>query len=267
MLAAAASGITFLSGSPLPQDLAYHVMADERPLLGIPNCLNVLSNLPFAFVGLLGLCTVLRREAGTRALFRDPWERWPYAALFAGIALTTAGSAYYHLSPDNARLVWDRLPMTFGFMGLLTALLAERVSLRIGRRLFVPLLLLGVSSVASWYWSEVHGRGDLRLYFLVQYGSLLLVLVLLLVYPARYPGSRYLFLGLGAYAGAKWLEAADQRIFTLGHVVSGHTLKHLAAAGAVACLVVVLRARIGRDEDPLNTCRNRLEFMGESRSS
>ena len=244
VLGATIAGVTFLWGSPSPQDPAYHLMADERPLFGVPNCLNVLSNLPFAFVGLLGLRTVFRPGGGSATLFRDPWERWPYAVLFAGTALTTLGSAYYHLSPNNARLVWDRLPMTFGFMGLLTALLAERVGLRVGRLLFTPLLLLGASSVAYWYWSEVHDQGDLRLYILVQYGSLLLVLFLLLLYPARYPGTGYLIVGLGAYAGAKGLEAADQRIFALGQMVSGHTLKHLAAAGGVACLLAMLRARV-----------------------
>ncbi len=242
-LAVAIAGIRVLKGPPLAQDLAYHLMADQRPFLGIPNCLNVLSNLPFALVGLLGLHTVFHREAGRATPFRDPWERWPYAVLFAGVALTTLGSAYYHLAPDNARLVWDRLPMTLGFMGLLTALLAERVALRAGRLLLGPLLLLGVGSVAYWYWTELHGRGDLRVYVLVQYGSLLLVGLLLLLYPARDAGTGYLIAGLGAYAGAKWLEAADERIFAVGQVVSGHTLKHLAAAGAVVCLVVMLRAR------------------------
>ena len=246
VLAATIAGITIFGGSPSPQDPAYHLMADERPLFGIPNCLNVLSNLPFAFVGLLGLATVFRLEAGRVTLFRDPWERWPYAVLFAGIGLTTLGSAYYHLSPDNARLVWDRLPMTFGFMGLLTAVFTERVGLRAGQLLLGPLLLLGASSVAYWYWSEVRGQGDLRLYVFVQNGSLLLVLLLLLLYPARYPGTGYLVVGLSAYAVARWLEAADQRIFALGQIVSGHTLKHLVAAGAVACLLAMLRIRVRR---------------------
>ena len=243
LLAVAVTAIYYLGQSPFPQDPAYHRMADERLLFGVPNFLNVLSNLPFALVGLLGLSAVFRRGAGSAALFRDPWERWPYAVLFAGIALTTLGSAYYHLSPDNARLVWDRLPMTLGFMGLLAALLAERVGLQVGRVLLAPLLLLGASSVAYWYSSELQGQGDLRLYYLVQFGSLLLILVLLLLYPARHRGTGYVVAALGAYAGAKWLEAADHRIFELGQIVSGHTLKHLAAAGAVACLVGMLRAR------------------------
>lgn len=251
-IAVALACLGALARAPLAQDPAYHLMADQRSLLGIPNGLNVLSNLPFAVVGLLGLAVTFRRGVGCPAPFLDPWERWPYAALFAGAVLTAFGSAYYHLAPNNARLVWDRLPMTLGFMGLLTAMLAERVSLPVGRLLFGPLLALGAGSVAYWYWSELRGAGDLRYYGLVQFGSLLLVLLLLLLYPARYAGTGYLFAGIGAYAGAMWLEHADQRIFGLGQIVSGHTLKHLAAAAGVACVVAMLRARMpgGETERP-----------------
>lgn len=222
---------------PVPQSLAYHHMADERAWLGIPNALNVLSNLPFAIVGLLGL------SALPAAPFRTPWERWPYAALFAGVALTAVGSSYYHLAPDNARLVWDRLPMTIGFMGLLTAVVAERVSLRLARWAFVPLLALGAFSVGYWAWSESQGAGDLRLYGLVQFGSLLAVILLLVRYRSPYPGGEYLAAGLAAYAAAKALEFADAWIFGFGQIVSGHTLKHLAAAAGVASMAMMLRAR------------------------
>ena len=218
------------------------MMADQRTLLGIPNCLNVLSNLPFAVVGALGLRTILSREGKDPGL-PDGWERWPYAALFAGTALTTAGSAYYHLDPGNWRLVWDRLPMTFGFMGLLTAVLSERLGARAGRIAFGPLLLLGVSSVAFWYWTELRGEGDLRPYLLVQYGSLSLVLLLVLLHPAKDSSTAYILGALGMYALAKCLEAADRPVFAVGHIVSGHTLKHVIAAGGVACLVAMLRAR------------------------
>lgn len=243
-LALALSGtvLAVLAVPPVPQDPSYHLLADQRPWLGIPNCLNVLSSLLFAAVGLLGLAATFRRAPG-RPAFSEPWERWPYAALFAGTALTAVGSAYYHLGPDDARLVWDRLPMTLGFMGLSTAVLAERVSIRAGRRLFAPLLALGAGSVAYWYWSELQGAGDLRFYALVQFGSLLLVVLLLVLYPARYSGTGYFFAALAAYAAAKALELADRAVFALGQIVSGHTLKHLAAAAAVACVVAMLRVR------------------------
>jgi len=230
-------------GPRIPQPLSYHDMADQRSCLGVPNCLNVLSNLPFAVVGVLGFAAVFGARGARRASFLDAWERWPYAALFAGVALTAVGSSYYHLAPDNARLVWDRLPMTLAFMGFLTAVIAERVGVSLARRLFLPLLALGATSVAYWYWSELQGAGDLRLYGLVQFGSLLVVLLLVTLYPARYTGGRYLVAGFVAYVAAKVLELADEPIFALGRVMSGHTLKHLAAAGSVGCLVAMLRAR------------------------
>jgi len=231
----------------MPQSLAYHLMADQRSLVGIPNWLNVISNLPFAVVGWFGLAVTFDRGLNRTSPFSDSWERWPYAALFAGVMLTSVGSSYYHLAPDNARLVWDRLPMAVGFMGLLTALLAERVSLTVARWLFAPLLSAGAASVAYWYWTELQGVGDLRFYFLVQFGSLLLVSLILLLYPARYPGTKYLVAALAMYAAAKGFEVADQPIFRLGEIVSGHTLKHLVAAGGVACLVGMLRARSTAD--------------------
>jgi hypothetical protein len=243
LVAVTGAVVVTLAAPPMPQPLAYHDMADQRAWLGIPNAFNVLSNLPFAVVGVLGLVAVFEFRVGRRVLFEESWERWPYAALFAGVALTAVGSSYYHLAPDNARLVWDRLPMTLGFMGLLTSVLAERVSRPTARWLFAPLLAAGAASVGYWYWTELQGAGDLRLYLLVQFGSLLVVVLLLLLYPARYPGSGYLVAGLAAYAAAKGLEIADSQIFAIGEIVSGHTLKHLAAAGGVACLIGMLRAR------------------------
>jgi hypothetical protein len=237
-----ASTIAVFFFPPTPQPLDYHHMADARTLLGIPNALNVLSNLPFAIVGVLGLALTLS-PSSAHAAFRNPWERWPYVALFTGIALTAAGSSYYHLAPDNARLVWDRLPMTVGFMGLLTAVFAERIGAGIARALFLPLLVLGAASVGYWAWTEAEGRGDLRLYGLVQFGSLLAVVLMLGLYRSTYTGGGFLIAGLTAYAAAKLFELADDWFFQFGRVVSGHTLKHVSAAGGVACLLGMLRVR------------------------
>jgi hypothetical protein len=52
-------------------------------------------------------------------------------ACFTGVALVSLGSSYYHLAPDNMALMWDRLPMSLGFMGLLVAVLTEHVSLKL----------------------------------------------------------------------------------------------------------------------------------------
>src|SRR2546427_1487 len=124
------------------QDPSYHCFADARPLLGVPNAFDVLSNVAFAAVGIAALLFLGRRPDA----FVDRRERLPWLVLFAGVALTSVGSAWYHLAPDNARLVWDRLPMTLGFMGLFAALLAERVSVRFGLAL-QPLL---AAMAAGW---------------------------------------------------------------------------------------------------------------------
>jgi len=224
---------------PIAQPPEYTIFVDQRAWLGVPNGFDVLSNVAFAVVGALGLATAF---APTPGMFDDPWDRWPYVVLFAGVALSSVGSSYFHLAPDNARLMWDRLPITLGFIALLVALLAERVHRGIARTVFGPLLVAGAASVAYWYWSELQGTGDLRPYLVVQFGSLALVALILVLYPAR--GTGFIVAGLAAYAAAKGLELADREVFAaLGQTVSGHTLKHLVAAGGVGCLVAMLRLR------------------------
>jgi hypothetical protein len=240
VLAVVVCAVAVYARPPIPQAREYHQFADARTVVGVPNAFDVLSNLPFAIVGIAGLITVFRYGDD---VFSRPWERWPYATLFVGVTLTAAGSSYYHLAPDNDRLVWDRLPVTVGFMGLLTAMIAECASLAIAKVLLWPLLILGCASVLYWHWTELRGAGDLRLYALVQFGSLILVALLLALYPPRYQGSRYLIAGLVLYAAAKGFESADRVIVNATHVVSGHTSKHLSAAAGVASIVAMLRAR------------------------
>ena len=47
--------IAVVLSPPIPQDPGYHSFADQRTMIGIPNALNVVSNVPFAFIGLAGL--------------------------------------------------------------------------------------------------------------------------------------------------------------------------------------------------------------------
>ncbi|HKE25397.1 MAG TPA: ceramidase domain-containing protein [Bryobacteraceae bacterium] len=231
LIAAVVAAIAMLV-PPIPQPQWYHMFADQRSFLGIPNFNNVVSNFPFAAVGLWGLVFLIRasyRQDGRH--FLDRRERWPYLMVFVGLILTAAGSSYYHLQPDNTTLVWDRLPMVIVMMSLLAAIVAERVSLRAGLWLMPLLLFIGLSSVLQWRMSELRGAGDLRFYAAVQLYSVLFLVIALLL-PSRYTRGRDLAIVAGFYVLAKILEALDRPIFDLGHVVSGHTLKHLAAAGA-----------------------------------
>jgi hypothetical protein len=152
VLAPGVVGGAFLyAGPPLAQIPSYHDFADQRAFLGVPHCLNVLSNLPFLLIGAAALHFVLRRDVvGPGRPLLTSNERLPYGLLFLGVGMTAFGSAYYHLDPNNVRLVWDRLPMALAFMGLFDTLLGERLGLAVGRFLLVPLVLLGLASV--WYW-------------------------------------------------------------------------------------------------------------------
>lgn len=134
---------------PIAQDPAYHRYADTRALFGIPNAWNVLSNLPLLGVGLTGLVLLGR--------LRGDVPRAPYVVLFTGIALTGIGSMYYHLTPDNETLVWDRLPMVIGFAGFFCSAVAELVSRRLANALLGPLVLAGIGSVLYWIATERAG--------------------------------------------------------------------------------------------------------------
>jgi hypothetical protein len=227
----------------IPQSEAYHKFADAREFLSIPNCLNVISNAFFLLIGLLGVRFALRRDARGATTFVDPLERWPYFVFFVGVTLTAFGSSYYHLNPNDHTLVWDRIPMTIGFMALVAGMLVERISVKLGLWLLLPLVALGAASVVYWDITQSRGHGDLRPYALAQFGSLLVLLLLIALFPPRYTRTSDLGIALALYALAKVLEAADKPIFAAGHIVSGHTLKHLAAALSTYWILRMLRLR------------------------
>jgi hypothetical protein len=232
-LLAGCTGVAVLVTALVPrmaQPKGYHSFADTRTLLGVPFALDALSNAGFLVVGVAGLWW-LARGGDLSARFRDPRERWPVAALFLGLVTTTLGSTYYHLDPNNQTLVFDRLGMVVGFMALVPIALGERVSPGWGVRLLLPMIALGIASVLYWGHTEQVGAGDLRWYGLAQgYAFLATAGVLLLTRPTYDRQSGWL-LAFGCYALAKVTELADQPIYWVtGHLISGHTLKHLAAA-------------------------------------
>ncbi len=189
LVAAAIVAVIALCLPPTPQPLSYHHFADQRAWFGIPNFGDVASNLPFAIVGIWGLIFILRiPQQELSDHFVDSRERLPYILVFVGLLLTAFGSSYYHLAPDNARLVWDRLPMTIVFMSMVAAVIMERISVRAGLWLLPLLLAIGAGSVVQWHLSEVHRHGDLRFYAAVQiYSAAVLLLALLM--PAKYTRS------------------------------------------------------------------------------
>lgn len=225
------------------QDPLYHVFADQRLMFGIPNFLNVMSNLPFLMVGILGW-----RVIASNAETVTPTARLAWIIFFFGIALTAFGSGYFHLEPNNDSLVWDRIPMTISFMSLVSIIVAEYFSPQLGKNLLLPLLSAGIGSVVYWAHTESLGAGDLRPYAIVQFLPMLLIPLTIILYKARSDLGRYIGWMVGFYIAAKVAEQLDDKLFAAGNAMSGHTLKHLLASLAPASLLYGLMQRRQREE-------------------
>lgn len=239
-----------LVAPPLPQPLNYHQMADQRGWLGIPNFLNVVTNIPLFLAGGAGLAFLAPDGNRRRAMGGlTPTALSAFGIFFLGALLTGVGSAYYHWAPDNARLVWDRLPMTLCFMAFLTLGLSGRLGENTTRVALPILVMLGLASVIYWYRSELLGVGDLRPYLFVQFFPMLLMPLVFWLYPTRTGpvDDGDIFVVLGLYGLALVCDRVlDGPLFALGGIISGHSLKHLFAALAVFWLLGALRRRVKR---------------------
>jgi Ceramidase len=209
---------------PIAQNQNYHDFADQRTILGIPHFWNVVSNLPFIAVGAAGLWQCRRDPA--------------IAVLFFGIMMTGFGSGYYHLDPNDRTLFWDRLPMAVGFMAILAIAIEDRLDAKAGAFLLWPLIAIGVISLLLWRWT-----GDLRLYGWVQFFPCVAVPALFLLYTPKFSGTSYWLIAAALYALAKLFEYYDAAIYSFGSLLSGHTLKHLAAAAACFAILRYFQTR------------------------
>jgi hypothetical protein len=219
-----ASLVGLLLLPPISQQQNYHDFADQRIIFGIPRFWNVVSNVPFVAIGL----------AGIRRARRDP----AVVMLFVGILMTGFGSAYYHLDPNDGTLFWDRLPMAIGFMAILALAIEERLDATAGAALLWPLIGVGIFSLLLWRWT-----GDQRLYGWVQFFPCLALPLLFLLFPAKYSGTSCWVIAAMLYAAAKLFEFYDHEIYSAGSIVSGHTLKHLAAAAACFAILRYFQTR------------------------
>jgi hypothetical protein len=224
---------------PIAQDQNYHAFYDHKNMLGIANFWNVVSNLPFLFAGLWGLQWIMTANDSCCLVEL----RLLYIIFFIGISLVALGSSYYHFSPSNSTLVWDRLPITIAFMALFAIILGEFVSVRFGRLMLLPLLSYGIFSVMYWDYSETLGQGDLRWYIVVQLLPILSLPIILLLFNATFTLKSAYWLLLVSYLLAKLLEYFDAETYHIVPLLSGHSLKHLVAAFGIYLLIRAYKKR------------------------
>lgn len=232
---------------PIAQLPHYHEFADQSLWCGLPHSADVLSNLGFALVALWGMWRLW--PVRTHPAIKAGW--YAYRLFLVSLFLTAFGSGFYHLAPDNARLLWDRLPIALACAGLLAAVRAETVvmasiaAVRQQREL-IAFAMFAVSSVAWWYVTDRQGAGDLRLYLLLQGLPLVLIPLWQALHGADRADRIAFAAALVVYVLAKVAEIHDHELAQALHLVSGHTLKHLLATLAAAILVrrLVTRTRI-----------------------
>ena len=218
-----------------------HPFVDARSWWGVPNTLDVLSNLPLVLAGVVGFWCLRGRTLArpTSHALR---------VFFAGLMLSGLGSAAYHWAPNAGSLVIDRLGMAVAFAGVLALSVAERVGLN-ESRCFLPLVLaLALVSAAL-----PNLQDNVLPWAVVQFGGMGLVLWVATRSPV--PGALGVsWVGLIAlYAVAKLLELGDETVFhATGEWVSGHSLKHVAAACAALPILGGLRPQALGDNAPVH---------------
>ncbi|MCM0148638.1 ceramidase domain-containing protein [Photobacterium galatheae] len=239
--------ILVLSQSPITQPADFYQYADTRTRFGVPNFVNVISNLPFAIIGLLGIRLLSHTPKRQVVQVIEPNVAPAYFLFFQGLLATAIGSAYYHLTPTPFSLMLDRIPICLAFLSLYCIMLSEYIHPRLGQRLLFPLNLYGLLAVIYWYVQARTGdhSADLSAYVLVQLLPVLHVPMILFLYEEKRPGGGYYLAALISYGLAKLAEYLDSELFSLtGEWISGHSLKHLLAALSGWWIYLLLKKRL-----------------------
>jgi len=242
---------------PIPQLARYHEFADQRLLFGVPHAADVLSNVGFACIGAYGLVRLwpMRRHPS----LAGGWAG--YALFLVALVLTGAGSAYYHWSPDDGRLVWDRLPIALACAGLLGGACGDNKPSFDAVAVTALLAAAAIASVAWWYLTASSGEGDLRPYLLLQ--ALPLLLIPLWQASAGAPrADRVAFaMAILLYVAAKAAELSDHEVLAAVTWISGHTLKHVLATASAAVITSRLVQRAASEQALERPLQKRRAFV------
>ncbi|CAN1120964.1 hypothetical protein LINPERPRIM_LOCUS1029 [Linum perenne] len=220
----------------IPLSNKHHLFADKRNFVGIPNTLNVITNFPFLVVGVVGFVLSLR---GFLLNISLPGELFGWVFFYGGMVAVAFGSAYYHLKPEDGRVMWDTLPMIIAYSSLFSSFMVERLGKRVG--LSCSFGLLGLVMLTSAYTRTFN---DLRLCMMFQLIPCVAIPCMNTMLPTKYTHSTYWFCASGAYLLSKLQGSLDHKIYhTNCYFISGHSLEHLCLAAAPVLLTAMLIRR------------------------
>ena len=189
----------------LPQ--SYHNFSDKRTILGIPNGINVLSNIVFIF---LAIYLLQKKKSNLLSIY---------------LILLAIASSYYHLNPSDDTLFWDVLMIATTSMIIFTMMSGTK-----NGEIFY---LFGILSVIYWKMT-----GDLRLYLIILIG---LPLYIVLKYYKDITLRKYVITFIITFTLARLFEHNDHFIYKItNNTISGHTLKHIFAGLSIYYTIKLL---------------------------
>jgi hypothetical protein len=131
---------------PAEDPSGYFAFSDSREVFGIPCWWNVVSNLAILGVGLWGIINFLKNQS--------PHDRYYKLTIAVAAIWTACGSAYFHWNPLVSTVFWDRWPMTLAFSAVISWILSDKVSKKIGPWIFIILFFSSTVVLAQWLASD-----------------------------------------------------------------------------------------------------------------
>lgn len=203
----------------------YHDFVDERKFLGIPRFFDTVSNFGFFLVGFLFIKEIFLKDEKDKNLI------W----IAIGTILVCFGSGYYHLMPEDSRLLWDRLPISIVFAGILSYSLHANELIKVSwkKSFDIGYLVFSIMSVLIWYIGSLENKSWLSAYVFVQFGGMIILIYVSLIGKNK-EFNQKIFAVLIWYVVAKICEHFDSTIYQwTEQMISGHTLKHIFSAIAL----------------------------------
>ena len=199
----------------IPLSKGYHNFADKRTYLGIPNFLNVISNIAI----LIPAIYLITKQKKNSLLSN---------VLIIHIILLAIASTYYHLNPSDDTIFWDI--MMIATTSIIVLIMFTNHTDFKGLLLY----LLGIFSIIYWKY-----EGDLRPYISILIGVPLYIII---KYYKNISLRNYIYIIIIANILLRLSEHNDHTIYKItNNQISGHTLKHIFSGIGIFYVIIMLQ--------------------------